>query len=95
MSKSSAIDNISELQNAISGTANKVDITVAGKVYDELLEAADELNDFTASNKESQEIVREVIVKAIALLLRSRGKEIVLRDRKNNLSETYTLWKTR
>jgi hypothetical protein len=90
-----SIDNSAELDSALKGQANEAEILIRGKVYDDLLEAAAELVDLPSDKGQEQEIVRQVVVKAIALLLRSRGKEIILRDRRSGISESYTLWKPR
>ena len=75
MSKS--INDLSEINNSLESTSGgKVEITISGNVYDALLEAADNLRVSLQDLKE-ENIVVEMVMKAIALLLQSQSKEII------------------
>lgn len=70
---------------------NEVTITINSGLYDELVDASKDVVGLTAT--EEQLKVKEMIAKAIALLLKSKGKTITFKNSKDNTSESYTLWK--
>jgi hypothetical protein len=89
------IDSSAEITGALSkSVSNKVEIMISGNVYDDLLEATKDMIEMPL-NKENHELVRDMVVKAIALLLKSKDREIVLRDKRTGASETYNFWKLR
>lgn len=80
-------------QGLPAGAINETEITIGGDLFQELLTAADKMIEFSTANKDDREIVKEVVIRAIALLLRSDGREIIFRDKRTGTGETYTLWK--
>ena len=87
------INDLNKITDALESTSGgKVDITISGSVYDALLDAAGNLR-VPLRGLDDEDIVAEMVMKAIALLLQSQSKEIVFRDKESGTHVKYRLWR--
>jgi hypothetical protein len=72
--------------------SDEIEIKIGGDLFKELDELARKMKeiDLTRSKKG---IIKQVVIRAIALLQKTEGKEIVIRDKAKNINETIYLWK--
>ncbi len=75
-----------------SVSPREVQIRIGGDLFKTLLELGEEIEGIDAGQP-AIKVVKDVVTKAIALLLRSRGHDIILRDRGRGVSEVISLWK--
>ena len=91
MAKRKRINEIESLSDALGESGGKVEIIIEGSVYDALLEAAEEMR--VSPQGDEPDVVAEMVKKAIALLLESRGKLIILHDPRSGRQIKYRLWR--
>jgi len=87
------ITDVQSARESLEATSvGKVEIVIGGNVYEQLLEASEDLRVPIGTQEEADKVV-EMVMKAIALLLESRGQEIILRDPRNGNQVKYRLWR--
>ena len=75
-----------------SVSPGEVQIKIEGDLFKTLLELGEEIEGVDVGQPATK-VVKGVVAKAIALLLRSRGHDIILRDRRRGVSEVISLWR--